>query len=369
VTGATWHAERARWVIDTASGSLTARVLVLGVGALSEPSIPALPGLDSFTGTVFHSARWNHAHDLSGERVAVVGTGASAIQFVPRIVERVDRLHLFQRAAPWVMPHPDRAVTRAEASAVAGAATLPAPVASRRVGRARGHGARADGRAEADGRYGSGRPGASPPAGARSGAAAGADAQTIIFGTGFQVTDPPSASYVRGRGGVLLADAWRRGGMSAYLGTTVAGFPNAFMLTGPNTGLGHSSMAYMIESQIAHVMAALEAMDERAATTIEVRSDVQDAYNDELQRRLAGTVWSSGGCKSWYLDAAGRNTTLWPSFTFRFRHRARRFDPAAYELSRGEVRDRGGGADRSRPPLAEAPRRSTRGYAAAGSAR
>jgi hypothetical protein len=121
--------------------------------------------------------------------------------------------------------------------------------------------------------------------------------------------------------------------MSAYLGTTIAGFPNAFMITGPNTGLGHSSMVYMIESQIAHVMAALKAMDENGASTVEVRPEVQSAYNEELQRRLAGTVWNSGGCKSWYLDANGRNTTLWPSFTFRFRQRARRFDQADYVLT------------------------------------
>jgi cation diffusion facilitator CzcD-associated flavoprotein CzcO len=183
---------------------------------------------------------------------------------------------------------------------------------------------------------------------------------TIIFGTGFQATEPPSASYVRGRDGVLLADAWSRRGMSAYLGTTIAGFPNAFMLTGPNTGLGHSSMVYMIESQIAHVMRALQAMDERGAATIEVRPEVQESYNDELQQRLGATVWSQGGCQSWYLDSHGRNTTLWPSFTFRFRQRARRFDPAAYELNAGA---------RRRQPPAEAPRRSRHGYAAAGSAR
>jgi hypothetical protein len=128
--------------------------------------------------------------------------------------------------------------------------------------------------------------------------------------------------------------------MSAYLGTTISGFPNAFMLTGPNTGLGHSSMVYMIESQIAHVMRALAAMDRDGADVIEVRSGVQQIYNDELQGRLARTVWSQGGCSSWYLDANGRNTTLWPSFTFNFRRRARRFDPAHYELSSAGARAR-----------------------------
>jgi hypothetical protein len=132
---------------------------------------------------------------------------------------------------------------------------------------------------------------------------------------------------------MLLADAWNRG-MSAYLGTTIAGFPNAFMLVGPNTGLGHSSMIYMIESQIAYVMDALRTIDRAGAAAVDVRREVQAAYNDELQQRLARTVWNAGGCRSWYLDASGRNTTLWPSFTFAFRERTRRFKPSDYVLSR-----------------------------------
>jgi hypothetical protein len=151
------------------------------------------------------------------------------------------------------------------------------------------------------------------------------------------VTNPSSAAFVRGREGRLLADVWRERGMSAYLGAAIAGFPNAFMLAGPNTGLGHSSMIYMIESQIAHVIESLKAMDAHGAAVIDVRPEVQAAYNDELQRKLARTVWNSGGCKSWYLDASGRNTTLWPSFTFRFRQRARRFDEGDYVLQPATV--------------------------------
>jgi cation diffusion facilitator CzcD-associated flavoprotein CzcO len=163
------------------------------------------------------------------------------------------------------------------------------------------------------------------------------EVDTIILGTGFQVTRPPSASHLRGRDGVLLADAWTEQGMSAYLGTAIAGFPNAFMLVGPSTGLGHTSMVYMIESQVAYVMDALRAMDEYRAATVDVRPEVQAAYNDELQRQLSGTVWNSGGCKSWYLDPNGRNTTLWPSFTFRFRERTRSFEPADYALTTTEA--------------------------------
>jgi cation diffusion facilitator CzcD-associated flavoprotein CzcO len=155
---------------------------------------------------------------------------------------------------------------------------------------------------------------------------------TIICATGFRVTSPPSAEYLLGRNAVRLADAWRRG-MSAYLGTTISGFPNAFMISGPNTGLGHTSVVYMIESQVSYILDALRAMDALGADAIDVRPEVQAAYNDELQRRLSGTVWNSGGCKSWYLDDSGRNTTIWPSFTFRYRARTRKFDPSDYVLS------------------------------------
>ncbi len=152
---------------------------------------------------------------------------------------------------------------------------------------------------------------------------------TIIFGTGFQVTEMPAAAHIWGSGGVRLADHWAETA-AAYLGTSVAGFPNLFFIVGPNTGLGHTSMVFMIESQVAYILDALRAIDRDGASVIAVRPEVQDAYNDELQERLATTVWNTGGCSSWYLDARGRNTSLWPTFTFVFRRRTRRFDPADY---------------------------------------
>lgn len=142
--------------------------------------------------------------------------------------------------------------------------------------------------------------------------------------------------------------------MSADLGTTVAGFPNAFMITGPNTGLGHSSMVYMIESQIAYIVDALRAMSRTGASRIDVRPEVQRAYNDALQRRLAGSVWNSGGCRSWYLDASGRNTTLWPSFTFKFRHRTRNFNEADYAFAGARI-DRSARPGRELSPAARTP--------------
>ena len=158
------------------------------------------------------------------------------------------------------------------------------------------------------------------------------EVDTIIYGTGFFVTDLPVADKVRGRGGRSLADEWD-GSPRAYMGTTIAGFPNLFLLTGPNTGLGHNSIVYMIESQLDHVMTALGEMERRGAGVIEPRREAQEAYTEAIQRKMPGTVWTSGGCASWYIDRHGINSSLWPTFTFEFRRALRRFDPAAYVLS------------------------------------
>jgi cation diffusion facilitator CzcD-associated flavoprotein CzcO len=158
------------------------------------------------------------------------------------------------------------------------------------------------------------------------------EVDTIVLGTGFHVTDARFARIIRGRDGELMSDVWN-GSPQAYRGTAVTGFPNLFMLTGPNTGLGHNSLVFMIEAQLDYLMDALREMEQRGATRVEVRRAVQEAYNAELQSRMGRTVWNSGGCLSWYIDANGRNTTIWPDFTWRFRQQTRRFDTAAYELS------------------------------------
>ena len=158
---------------------------------------------------------------------------------------------------------------------------------------------------------------------------------TLIFATGFHVTDMPAAQYVRGRNGKMLADAWRSG-PEAYLGTMVTGFPNLFLLIGPNTGLGHTSMVFMIESQVAYILDCLRLVDRHGIRAVEVRPDAQKSFNEEIQRQMQGTVWTSG-CASWYLHAGGRNTTIWPGFTWEFWRRTRRFDPASYELAQRKV--------------------------------
>lgn len=380
VRAARWDDGAKHWALETRRGRFTADLLVLGVGLLAEPAVPTLPGIARFEGTVFHSANWNHDHDLRGRRVAVVGTGASAIQFVPRIQEYASQLYVFQRTAPWILPHTDRHTRRLErflwravprsqhlwrgAVYAARESLVLGFVLEPRLMRAAEHVAKAHLRAQVPDpelrriltpRYRLGckrilisndyypalcKPNVALVGGGleevRSHSVVGTDGverevDTIIFGTGFRATDPPQAGYLRGRHGQLLADSWRAG-MSAYLGTACHGFPNAFMLVGPNTGLGHGSMVYMIESQVAYVMEALREMERSAAVEIDVRPETQAAYNADLQRKLGRTVWSSGGCSSWYLDAQGRNTTLWPSFTFRFRQLTRTFDPGDYAL-------------------------------------
>jgi cation diffusion facilitator CzcD-associated flavoprotein CzcO len=379
VTGASWDEERQRWLVDTSAGRFTAQVLVAGMGPLSEPSIPHIPGIERFEGAAFHSAQWDHGVDLRGRRVAVIGTGASTIQVVPEIQPQVEKLHLFQRTPPWVMPHPDRPISdrerrlyrrfplaqRAMRAAVYWAReTFVLPFLHKRLARlpetvARKHIASQVPDRELrrkltpDYTIGCKRILISndyyPAVSQRNvelvtdgirevrersivctdGSEREIDA--IVFGTGFRVTDMPAAELIRGRSGRSLAEVWA-GSMQAYLGTSIAGFPNLFMIVGPNTGLGHNSMVFMIESQLAYVLDALRTMDARGVASVDVRPEVQDAYNAELQEGLRDTVWSTGGCVSWYLDDTGRNTTLWPGSTWPFRRRTRRFDPAAYTL-------------------------------------
>jgi len=380
VRGAAWDEAAQRWRIDTAHGPVTARVLVLASGALSDPVIPDLDGMETFRGAAFHSAHWDHDVDLAGKRVAVIGTGASAIQFVPAIQPLVARLHLFQRTAPWVIPRHEREIgdlthgvfrrVPAAQKLLRGAiylqreATLGLfrhPAAMRLAQRAALRHLRksvADSvlreKLTPDFTMGCKRvlisndyyPALARPnvevvaegiAEVRAHSVVSTDGverevDAIILGTGFRPTDPPLAPYVRGRGGVSLSEAWA-GSPKALAGTTVAGFPNLFILMGPNTGLGHTSVLYMLEAQFDHVLGALAHMRGADLAAVEPRAEAQAAYVASVDRRMRGTVWVSGGCASWYLDATGRNSTLWPDTTYRFRRRVARFRPDEY---RGE---------------------------------
>jgi cation diffusion facilitator CzcD-associated flavoprotein CzcO len=380
VTSARWDEDAARWQLETSQGPVRAQVLVSGAGPLVDPKIPDFPGLERFEGPAFHSARWDHSVALRGKRVAAIGTGASAIQFVPSIAPDVERLHVFQRTPPWVLPHSSRPITRFErrlyrrlppaqrlvrGGIYAGRELLVLgfvkhPRAMRLLERlSRRHMARGltdpELRAKATPDYTIGCKRILPsnawyPALSRDNVELVTDAiaeirersvvtadgterevDAIVFGTGFHVTDMPVGRLVHGRDGKTLADAWS-GSPSAHLGCAVAGFPNLFILLGPNTGLGHNSMVYMIESQIAYVLGALRELRSRGARTVEVREEAQARSNDDVQRRLQGTVWNTG-CHSWYMDEQGRNPTLWPDWTWRFRRRTARFDPAEYVVA------------------------------------
>jgi cation diffusion facilitator CzcD-associated flavoprotein CzcO len=378
---AAWDDERQHWRVQTSGGDWTAQILVDASGPLSYPKLPAIRGLRRFEGTIFHSAEWDHDHDLDGERVAVIGTGASAIQFVPRIVDRVGKLHVFQRTAPWILPHTDRPTTRFERGLYARLPFLQKTVrtaiywsresfllgfikdrrfmtGAERIATMHLRRQVADPelrrKLAPDFRLGCKRvllsnhwyPALTRPntelvtegikeiRGRTIVLADGSEREvdTIILGTGFHVTDPPTARLVRGRDGRTLAEAAATG-IQAYRGATMTGLPNFFKLIGPNTGLGHNSMIFMIESQLRYVMDALRVMEERDIATFEIRPEAMSAYNAKIQSMMPGTVWMSG-CASWYLDAQGNNTTIWPDFTFRFRHHTRRFDADAYALRR-----------------------------------
>ena len=394
VRGAAWDEATQRWRVHTSRGTVEGDVLVLAAGALSDPVTPALPGLDRFAGRVFRSARWDHDAPLDGARVAVIGTGASAIQFVPALQPRVARLHLFQRTPPWVLPRHDRAVPPAlralyrRVPAVQRAVRfgiwasrelfLRPPFRHPRLGAlAERVGRRHLARQVRDPalrdaltpRYAAGckrvllsddyYPAVAQPnvelitSGVREVRARGIVAgdgverpvDAIVFGTGFQPTTPPLAPHVRGRDGRSLAEAWG-GSPRAHVGTTVPGFPNCVLLMGPNTGLGHSSVVLMLEAQIAHVLGLLDAMAARGATAVEPRAETERAWVARVDARMRGTVWTRGGCASWYLDATGRNSTLWPDGTWSFRRRVARVrvDEYAFGTAREDRREEGPGS-------------------------
>jgi cation diffusion facilitator CzcD-associated flavoprotein CzcO len=382
ITAARYDEHEHLWHVETNGGQTryTTRVLVAGFGPLSRPDFPAIEGVERFRGDFFHSAEWNADVDLHGKRVAVIGTGASAIQFVPRIAGRAGELKLFQSTAPWVLPKADRPTTGVERllfrrlpalqqayrnliywrleSRVLGMALHPQVMkAAELVGRLHIRRSIKDPalRAQVTPNYTIGckrilmsndyyqsldRDNVSVVTGGiqRVTERGVVDADgtehevdVIIYGTGFKVHDPLGSMQIVGRDGRELGDLWRQDGLEAYLGTAVAGFPNLFMLVGPNTGLGHNSIIYMIESQVHYVLDAIATMRQRDVAAVDVKSEVQARFNDHLQEQLAGTVWSSG-CNSWYLDDSGRNRTLWPGFTFAFRQATDAFDADEYEL-------------------------------------
>ena len=380
---AVWDEAEGAWKVSTADGlRIHGRVLVSGMGALHVPRYPDLRGLDRFNGPAFHSATWDHSVDLDGKNVAVIGTGASAIQFVPQIAPRVGKLSLFQRTAPWIVPRLDFAFSekwrrrfrripltrwalrqyifwrqeirvlgflgnetfRKKVEAIAlrhlarrikdpklrAAFTPNYQLGCKRV-------------LVSDDYY---------PTFNRSNVELVTEGiaeirehsivtndgvehpiDVLLFGTGFRATEPLIGCRVVGKGGIEIHDAWKNR-MSAYLGITVSGFPNFFMLLGPNTGLGHNSVVLMIEAQVRYAMKCLRLMQRKKQRVLEVRPEVQQSFVEEIYRRMATTVWQSGGCKSWYQDQnTGEITTLWPGSVVSYLRRTRSVSPTDYQLS------------------------------------
>ncbi len=368
------------WHISTSSGEeYTSRYFVSCSGGLSDPAYPSIKGLETFAGTMFHSARWDHKYDYGGKRVAVIGTGASAIQIIPAIADTVSRLEVFQRTPAWVIPKPDKAISgfrrsmyerfsfmralyrwrlywQHELMAIGfvvnpSVMRLFGKVATRYINRAVKDPAlrkkltpayvigckrillsneyypalqkanvtvHTDGIAEVNEK------------GIRMADGAQYDVDAIVLATGFQAAENVTRFVVKGLQGRDMNETWSEGA-EAYLGTTVSGFPNMFLVVGPNTGLGHSSMILMIEAQVGYIVQAIKNARMRGAKYMDVRADVQRSYNAKLQQELAHSVWQSGGCHSWYQNKNGKNVTLWPGFTFTFMKRTKHFEPDKYE--------------------------------------
>ncbi|ASR37735.1 4-hydroxyacetophenone monooxygenase [Prauserella marina] len=384
VTAARWDADVNRWFITTAAGDeFVCRFLMSGIGALHIPHVPELPGIERFQGATFHSAQWDHDFELAGKKVAVVGTGASAVQFVPKIADDVTELNIFQRTPPWIMPKPDYSMPEwarrvfariplaqrayrhllywiLEVRAVGfngkpGLMRLAQKIAKRNIDKnVKDRQLRR--KVTPDYVLGCKRVLISNdyyPALNRDNVSVISEGisevkehsvvdsdgverevDAIIFGTGFHVTDAFEHLDITGVDGVNLGKLWAAEGMQTHLGITVNGFPNLFFLLGPNTGLGHNSVVFMIEQQIRYIVEAIRFADSRDAEAIDVRAEVQDRFNADIQRKLADGIWTKGGCTSWYLDAKGVNRTIWPGFTWRYWMRTRKLRGSDFQLTR-----------------------------------
>ncbi len=384
IVDARWNEESGTWTLTTdADESFTARFVVSGVGGLVDPSLPDIKGIQSFTGELFHTARWNHDYDLAGKRVAVIGTGASAVQVVPSIAREVEQLYVFQRTPAWVVPKRDRVYSertkarlrrfplllRASRFLKYWLSELFGPMIfldSERLSRigekmslqhlrqqVKDPALRA--KLTPDFQFGCKRMLISddywasferenvelvtdPIEEVRSTGIETADGtlrevDAIVMATGFALGLASAPFPITGRDGRHLDEVWKSGAV-AYMGMTVAGFPNWFILMGPNTGPGHTSVLVYTEAQIAHALGALHKLRNQGLKAVDVRQDVQDRYNAGIQDRMRHMVWTHGGCNSWYLSPDGSNHSLYPGFAAEYVARAHRFSARDYELTR-----------------------------------
>lgn len=384
-----WQESTAQWIVQTNQGQFKANHVVGAFGTLSDPVIPNLPGIDSFKGQVFHSSNWPKEFNPQGQRVAVIGTGASALQFIPAIQPSVQALHLFQRTPPWVMPRHDHPISESSRARyrrlpiLQKAARLRIytqreslalgfiyPALMRRAQKtalAHLHNAITDPtlRKKLTPNYTLGCKrilisNTYYPALAQSNVSVisegveqvtpdgiiGKDGierkiDSIIFGTGFQTKDVPFAHFIFDANGRSLSDSWA-GSPTAYMGTTIHGYPNLYLLHGPNIGLGHTSVIYMLEAQAQHIAGVLNLAKQQQYDIVEPIQQAQDTFVQNIERAMKGTVWVTGGCESWYLDYTGRNSNIWPSFTFRFRNQAIGIKAQDYQGRRRKLLDKKG---------------------------
>ena len=390
IAAARFDEDTGLWTLkSTADTSFTANVVANGTGPINKPFIPEIPGLDTFKGKTFHSSEWEHDYDLEGKTVASIGNGCSGIQYVPEIAPKLRRLDVFMRTPTWIVPRFDRAYMKIERWAfkwipgwprlyryyiywrneyyglgiighspfftkmLQGLAALNLKtrvkdpvlretltpkfqIGCKRINISDDYyetlqrdnvelvteGIQAvteNGLVTADGKEHA--------------------VDAIIFGTGFVTTEYLQPMKIHGRGGRELTAQWQSGA-DAYLGISVSGFPNYFLLLGPNTGLGHNSVIFMIESQVDYVMSAIEKLRAGVADAVDVRTDVQRAFSEKVQSDLKSMTWGSG-CNSWYLSPDGKNYTIWPGNTMSYWFKTRHFEPDKYELitcTRGESR-------------------------------
>ncbi|MFI5778779.1 flavin-containing monooxygenase [Nocardia sp. NPDC051570] len=370
-----------RWIVRTAAGEeYRPRFVVAAHGALHNPNIPDFKGRERFTGPVFHSAQWDHSVDLTGKRVAVVGTGASSAQFVPEIAGTAAHVEVFQRNPHWVLPKPDRLVSDREQrlfKTVPGLMKIyrniafwsheipvlgffnprllvlgklaamrnlrkqvPDPELRRKLVPSYTFGCKRI-LLSSDFYPALTRPDVSlvtesieelTESGLRTADGTVHEADVIILGTGFSTDNRCATEHIVGRDGLTIQQAWSDG-MQAYLGMSVAGFPNFFMIMGPNSGGGSQSILFVIESQVRYIVRCLSMMREQGHTRLEVRADTQRDFNHWLHGKLDKSVWNSGGCHSWFLDHTGRNRQSWPGTGASYWRAVRRPESDAFQLS------------------------------------
>jgi len=382
IVSAEFDEEAGVWNLTTDSGdTFTARVVLAGVGGLVDPSYPNIEGMNDFEGPMFHTARWNHDVELGGKSVAVVGTGASAVQVVPSIAPEVGHLTVFQRSAAWVVPKYDRTYSLATRrflarfplllrilrflkywlSEIRGPIVFLDSKILSRIGRSismwnlrrqvKDPALRE--KLTPDFQFGCKRVLVSddywatferddvdlitePIAAIRPQGVETADGKlhpvdVIVLATGYLLGLASAPFRIVGRRGRTLEDAWANG-PEAYKGMTISGFPNWFVMMGPNTGPGHTSVLVYTEAQIEHALQAIKKMMTEPIKYWDIRQEVQDRYNEGIQGRMKHMVWGSG-CQSWYLSDDGRNYSLYPGFAAEYVLRARKLDPSDYEVA------------------------------------